>query len=235
MGKDTFYFSHDYNTRNDEKIKELIFKHGMTGYGVYWSIIEELYQNANALRLNYERIAFELRTDCDIIKSVINEFNLFVIHDDFFHSLSVDKRLNERNLKSEKARLSADKRWNNANALQPQSESNAIKEKKVKENNISEDKSSIVDFINYFNGISKRSFRLNDKLKSSFKTRLKDYTIEQIYEAVKNAHKDDFHKGNNFKYLTPEFILRVDKLEMFLNAPASANAPVYVNLNKFIQ
>jgi hypothetical protein len=24
MGKDTFYFSHDYNARNDEKIKELI-------------------------------------------------------------------------------------------------------------------------------------------------------------------------------------------------------------------
>ena len=136
MGKDTFYFSHDYNARNDEKIKELIYKHGMQGYGIYWSIIEELYQNANALRLNYERIAFELRSDCDLIKSVINDFKLFEINDDFFSSLSVEKRLEERKVKSEKAKISADKRWKNANAMRTHSEGNAIKERKVKENKV---------------------------------------------------------------------------------------------------
>ena len=136
MSKNTFYFSHDYNARNDEKIKELIFKHGMSGYGVYWSIIEELYQNANALILNYERIAFELRTECELVKSVIHDFNLFTINDKNFSSLSVEKRLNERSLKSEKARLSADKRWNNANAMQSQSEGNAIKERKGKEKKV---------------------------------------------------------------------------------------------------
>jgi hypothetical protein len=136
MNKNTFYFSHDYNARNDEKIKELIFKHGMSGYGIYWSIIEELYQNANALLLNYERIAFELRTECELVKSVINEFNLFIINDKNFSSLSVEKRLNERSLKSEKARLSADKRWSNANAMQSHSEGNAIKERKVKEKRV---------------------------------------------------------------------------------------------------
>ena len=41
MPKDTFYFSHDYNARNDEKIKRLIRKHGMQGYGVFWSIVED--------------------------------------------------------------------------------------------------------------------------------------------------------------------------------------------------
>jgi hypothetical protein len=61
---------------------------------------------------------------------------LFIINDKNFSSLSVEKRLNERSLKSEKARLSADKRWNNANALQTQSEGNAIKERKVKENKV---------------------------------------------------------------------------------------------------
>lgn len=136
MGKDTFYFSHDYNARNDEKIKELIFKHGMAGYGIYWSIIEELYQNANALLLNYERIAFELRTECELVKSVINDFNLFVIDDKNFSSFSVANRLNERANKSEKARASADKRWNNANAMQSHSEGNAIKERKVKEKKV---------------------------------------------------------------------------------------------------
>lgn len=145
--KDTFYFSHDYNARNDVKIKKLIQKQGICGYGVFWAIIEDLYNNANALPLDYESIAYELRIDIDIIKSVINDFGLFIIEGNEFGSKSVQTRLEERNERSIKARESAFKRWNNnkddANALQPNSEGNAIKErkeKKVKESKEEESK-----------------------------------------------------------------------------------------------
>ena len=135
--KDTFYFSHDYNTRNDIKIKRLIAKHNYLGYGIFWAIIEDLYNNANALPLDYDCIAFDLRADVDIVKSIINDFDLFVFSDGFFGSNSIQKRLDERNLKSIKARESALNRWNksdrNANALQTQYEGNAIKERKGKE------------------------------------------------------------------------------------------------------
>ena len=135
--KDTFYFSHDYNTRNDIKIKRLIAKHNYLGYGIFWAIIEDLYNNANALPLDYDCIAFDLRADVEIVKSIINDFDLFVFSDGFFGSNSIQKRLNERNLKSIKARESALNRWNksdrNANALQTQYEGNAIKERKEKE------------------------------------------------------------------------------------------------------
>jgi len=133
MKEGTFYFTHDYNARLDEKIKMLLRKHGMLGYGIYWAIIEDLYNNANALRLDCEGIAFEYRVDECMIKSVINDFNLFVFEGDFFGSLSVQRRMNERESKSVKARLSAFKRWENANALPTHSERNAIKEKKGKE------------------------------------------------------------------------------------------------------
>jgi hypothetical protein len=136
ISKNTFYFSHDYNTRNDEKIKELIFNYGMSGYGIYWSIIEELYQNTNVLHLNYERIAFELRADISSIKSIINDFNLFVISGENFSSLSVQKRLDERTNKSEKARLSVNKRWSDTNVLQTKYDSNTIKERKGKEKKV---------------------------------------------------------------------------------------------------
>lgn len=129
------YFSHDYNTRLDKKIKRLISKHGMQGYGVFWSIIEDLYNNANALQLDYESIAFDLRIDEDLAKSIVLDFDLFIIDGDFFGSESVERRLMERNKKSTKARESAFKRWkkseSNANALQKQSDSNAIKEKNI--------------------------------------------------------------------------------------------------------
>ena len=105
MAKDTFYFSHDYNPRADEKIKLLIRKHGFLGYGIFWAIIEDLYNNANALRTDYEGIAFDLRVDTNIVKSVINDFDLFIIKDDFFGSLSVQRRLEDRNEKSKKAKM----------------------------------------------------------------------------------------------------------------------------------
>jgi hypothetical protein len=136
MTKDTFYFSHDYNARFDEKIKQLIRKHSMLGYGCYWAIIEDLYNNANALRTDYDGIAFELRITTEQAKSIINDFDLFVIDGDYFGSASVERRLNERNEKSVKARQSALNRWNkvkdDANALRTQSDGNAIKESKGK-------------------------------------------------------------------------------------------------------
>jgi hypothetical protein len=137
MPKDTFYFSHDYNARNDEKIKMLIRKHGMIGYGVFWAIVEDLYNNANALRTDYDGIAYDLRLHSDIVKSVVNDFDLFQINGDYFGSSSVQARLDQRNEKSLSARKSASYRWNkkedDANALQTLSEGNAKKERKGKE------------------------------------------------------------------------------------------------------
>mgnify|MGYP001572489914 CR=1 FL=1 len=38
MAKDTYYFSHDYNARNDEKILELRVKYGAEGYGLFCTL-----------------------------------------------------------------------------------------------------------------------------------------------------------------------------------------------------
>ena len=91
MPKDTFYFSHDYNARNDEKIKMLIRKHGMVGYGVFWAIVEDLYNNANALRTDYDGIAYDLRLHSDIVKSVVNDFDLFEIYGDYRQKINFSK------------------------------------------------------------------------------------------------------------------------------------------------
>lgn len=149
MQKDTFYFSHDYTARTDPKIKQLLVKYGYLGYGVFWAIVEDLYNNANALPTDYDSIAFDLHTDEKVIKSIVNDFDLFIIKDGFFGSMSIQKRLELRNEKSQKARESAFKRWNkDANALQTQSECNAIKESKEKE--IKEISIAFEDFWNLY-------------------------------------------------------------------------------------
>ena len=133
MSKDTFYFSHDYNARSDVKVKKLIIKHGYEGYGLYWALIEDLYQNGNVMPLDYDFIAYDMRTSSEVVRSIINDFDLFEVDDDTFGSLSIQRRLDKRNVKSRKARQSAMKRWgdddnkvqNNANALQTHCDNNA--------------------------------------------------------------------------------------------------------------
>lgn len=45
--KDTFYFQHDFNARNDEKILELRARFGAEGYGIFWMIVETMAENSN--------------------------------------------------------------------------------------------------------------------------------------------------------------------------------------------
>jgi len=193
MPKDTFYFSHDYNARNDEKIKMLIRKHGMIGYGVFWAIVEDLYNNANALRTDYDGIAYDLRLHSDIVKSVVNDFYLFEINGDYFGSSSVQARLDQRNEKSLSARKSASYRWNkkeeDANALQTLSEGNAIKERKGKEIKGKEIKNTappLQEFLEY----CKKNLEQNKFIYTEY-----EYSLKSKYDTwVANGWKDGHNK-----------------------------------------
>lgn len=93
-------------------------------------------------------------------------------------------------------------------------------------NNNTGDSSPAIDFlkfIDYFNSFTNRKFRVTDKVKRSLIARSKIYTKKQIIQAVQNAHKDQFHIETKFKHLTPEFILRTDKIEKFLNVSANTS------------
>jgi uncharacterized protein YdaU (DUF1376 family) len=137
--KETFYFSHDYYAREDEKIIKLISTHGLEGYGVFWCIVEMLYENNGCIEGDCNAIAFSIRLNkAEMIESVIKDFGLFIISNNKIISKSCLARLRKRKGKSEKARQSAFFRWNkpkkrNANAMRTQCERNAIKESKVKE------------------------------------------------------------------------------------------------------
>ena len=221
--KDTFYFSHDYNARNDIKIKKLIQKHGMSGYGIFWSIVEDLYNNANALPTDYESIAYDLRADCDIIISIINDFDLFVIDGNEFGSSSIENRLNERNEKSKKARNAALSRWNksesNANVMQTHSEGNAIKERKgkeikgkdIKENKINKDiviieKTEVEIAFENFKEMRKASRKpLTKRAEEMIKTRLKELSGNDMDLAVKILNQSTMNNWASIYELKKEY------------------------------
>jgi hypothetical protein len=138
------YFSHDLKARNDRKMVNLQMQLGMKGIGVYWCIVEMLYEEQGRLmRTECERIAFELREESDLIESVITEFGLFEYDENFFWSTSVDRRIQAQIQVSNGAKKAAAARWqkfegqvvnqeNNA-AMRTHTDRNANKEKKSKE------------------------------------------------------------------------------------------------------
>ncbi len=89
-----------------------------------------------------------------------------------------------------------------------------------------------IDFIQRFNSIKNSKFKVTSKVKSSLAARIKDgYTLEQITAAIENCKSDQYHKENP-QYLTPEFILRSDKLEKYLNYQKKIIVnPINVNQN----
>ena len=94
--KSTNYFSHDSNARNDEKLVRLRMKQGAAGYGVYFMILERLREEADYMSVkDYNMIAFDLRVDAAIVKSVVEDFGLFTFTDDgkCFYSESFTRRM----------------------------------------------------------------------------------------------------------------------------------------------
>lgn len=47
MSKDSFWFKHDNNARNDEKILELRSRFGAEGYGIFWMIVETMAEDGD--------------------------------------------------------------------------------------------------------------------------------------------------------------------------------------------
>lgn len=208
--KTTYYFSHDFNARTDKKIKLLLKEKGWTGYGLFWAIVEDLYNNANALPLDYESIAFDLRTqDTGIIESIINDYDLFKNDGEYFWSESVQRRLDERKERSIKARESAKVRWDNANAMQTHSDGNAIKERKGNKSKGNESKLNDIykPTPSDFNGLPDQYIEsVKMQTYQTKKITLDTEQIIQLWEAFKLQNLDGQKYYNNEHEVYKHFV-----------------------------
>lgn len=97
--KDSFYFSHDSNARNDIKIVKLRRKHGMRGYGCYWCIIEILREDSDhKLPLSdIDDIAFQIGETAEFVNDVLKSFGLFQITEGEFFSTRLIRSMDQYN------------------------------------------------------------------------------------------------------------------------------------------
>lgn len=139
--KESYYFQHDYNARNDTKIQNLMCGMGCNGIGIYWCIVEMLYEQDGKLSMcDCKSIAFALHVDEQDVNKVVNDYDLFENDGTFFWSDSVNRRLDKRSEIAEKRKNAAVNRWKSSREMQMQSNCNAkqeicnaIKEKERKE------------------------------------------------------------------------------------------------------
>lgn len=100
--KDNQYLTHDLGARNDAKIVELQMELGCEGIGIYWCLIEMLWEQGGYLPRKYKTLAFSIRgTQEDTVRRVVEDFGLFEIDGDEFFSRSALERLEHKKNQSE--------------------------------------------------------------------------------------------------------------------------------------
>ena len=94
--KETSYFSHDANAKDDFKVMLLIEELGLKGYGIFWVLIETLREQQNykyPLKL-LSVLARKYNTTLAKLEVVVRNYHLFIIEDDcFFYSSSLNRRM----------------------------------------------------------------------------------------------------------------------------------------------
>lgn len=158
--KEAYFFSHDYNARQDPKMQEVLMDLGVAGLGIYWCVIEQLYEQGGSLPLSsIKAIAFTLHANIEDVRNLVENYGLFENDGTEFWSPRVSRQIDGRKKLTEKRAEAAAGRWaksgkngsfnanasktdanaseNDANAMQKNENGgfcNAIKGKEIKEN-----------------------------------------------------------------------------------------------------
>lgn len=116
--RDTFYFPHEYNAKDDPKCERLIWEMGMEGYGIFWALLEVLRIQPDYTYplANIPIIAYKYRADVDKMRRVVLDFDLFtIVEDKIFFSNGLLNRMRpmdaRRQKLSEAGNRGNEKRW----------------------------------------------------------------------------------------------------------------------------
>ena len=208
MNKQAYYFSHDANARNDEKILMLRAEHGWEGYGIYWVLIEMMFESSDTCLYHskVKGIAIGHNIDITVLYQIINTCiaeGLFDSNDDKFWSESLLRRKGKMQeliaKKSEAGKKGMAKRWGTDNSVI--TEDNTSNNTVITENNkgkeIKGKKKDIEDFFIECWGIYPRK-KGKDKVSDSVKA--KRFKMGEEFKRCIRRHNEDV-KGRELQHV----------------------------------
>jgi len=118
--KDSYYFQHDSNARNDPKLKALMNTYGLEGYGRFWIIIEMM-RESSCYKLEdqayvWESLAeyckAELQEVQKFVDDCVNRYHLLSKNEDgsFYSPALLDRMIKLDSIRT-KRREAARVRW----------------------------------------------------------------------------------------------------------------------------
>ena len=77
-------------------------KHGIAAYGIYVALMQLLEEDENhKLSKDYSMIAYEMRVDVSVVQSVIEDFDLFEVEEEYFYSKELSDTIEQARKVSE--------------------------------------------------------------------------------------------------------------------------------------
>lgn len=118
------YINHKISNRSEYVFRKLIERKGAAAYGVYWYILEELYESGGKMLFEeIEPISKVLCVRKDFVVSVIKSFSLFQYDSESFWSDEVIEQIEKRQKIKDKRKEAANKRWvSEKNIIVPEKE-----------------------------------------------------------------------------------------------------------------
>lgn len=231
MKKDAFYFPHFANARHDRKLKRVQKELGLEGYAIYFQLLEILREQIDFMYPleDIDLLADEIGTSEPKVRTVICNYQLFDVIDDKFFSIKQIYYLQPYIEKTQRARLAAQKRWDNtndnANAMQMHSKCNADamqeKESKVKESKLKESKVKV----NRQTLFSETEYVDIENFKAAFiGTQYEEANFAYYHEVIKNWSDSKGEKKLNWIATAKNWMARDLKEGKFVHLNYKPNA-----------
>jgi hypothetical protein len=121
--KKNYWFKHDQNAASDLKIVAMLSDYGMSGYGMFWIIVENLRASSGyqiqEKDYNINSLAYQMRIHPDQVKRFINDcvdkYELFIRGDGFFYSMRLLDDMAQtdhlHDVRKEAGKKGAESRW----------------------------------------------------------------------------------------------------------------------------
>ena len=212
MALKKLYFPHEFDASSNPTLIDVNRNFGMSGIGMYWILIENLYQSNGELT-DKEIAAIAWNYHINPISEMMAVANLVLKHETdektnvtVYYSNGVKKRITEREERSNQARIGAKAKWgkakkevkldNDGNEMTPEWYDNYFKTKKEKEARLKvtkEYREKQMKDPNSFLAKSEAVFKKYEKYKEENKNKIAEAETETVeVECVDDAGKDLF-------------------------------------------